>query len=118
MLSFFQKLYTAFCYSFQGIKYAFRTQFAFRTEIFLTIIIVPLAALLSNSAAEIALLLSSWFLVILTELINTAIEITIDRISLERHELSGRAKDIGSAAVLIACINVVVVWGLVVFGGY
>lgn len=108
----------AFHYSFQGIKYAFHTQFAFRTEIFLTIIIIPLAIFLGKSTAEMALLLGSWFLVILTELINTAIEITIDRISLERHELSGRAKDIGSAAVLIACINAVVVWGLVVFGGY
>ncbi len=77
---------------------------------------MPLALWLGNNGLEQALLISVWLLVLMFELVNSAIEAIVDRIGPELHELSGRAKDIGSAAVLVALINAAVVWLLVLRG--
>ncbi len=109
------RLYKATLYSLQGLRAAFRHEAAFREEVFLSIILIPLGVWLGETGVERALLIGSLLLVLIVELINSAIEAVVDRISDERHELSGRAKDVGSAAVLIALINVIVIWSMVLF---
>jgi diacylglycerol kinase (ATP) len=108
-----ERLIRATGYSWAGIKAAYRHEQAFRQEIYLFIIGAPLAVYFGETGVERALLLGSLFIVLIAELGNSAIEAVVDRFGGERHELSGRAKDIGSAAVLIALINVVCVWMLV-----
>lgn len=102
-------------HSANGIKFAVREESSFRQELFLAAILVPIAFLLPVSPVERVLLIGSVLVVLMVELINSAIEAAIDRISLDRHRLSKRAKDIGSAAVLIALINVLCTWSLVLF---
>ena len=82
----------------------------------LAAILIPVALFLPASGVGKALMVASVLLVLLVELLNSAVEATVDRISLENHQLAKRAKDIGSAAVLVSLVNVVVVWGLVLFG--
>ena len=82
----------------------------------LAAVLIPAALFCGRTGTEKALLIACVLLVLIVELINSAVEAVVDRVSLERHELAGRAKDIGSAAVLIALINLAVVWGLVLFG--
>jgi len=89
-------------YSLQGLKSAFKNETAFRHECFLACILIPLAFWLGDTKIEIALMISSVLLVMAVELLNSAVEAVVDRIGTERHELSGRAKDQGSAAVFIA----------------
>ncbi len=108
-----RRLIKATGYSLQGLAAAFRHETAFRQEVGLTVILVPLALWLGQTGLEQALLISVWVLVLLFELINSAIEAVVDRIGPEIHELSGRAKDIGSAAVLVALVNAAAVWLLV-----
>jgi len=103
-------------YSWAGLKAAFKNEAAFRQELALFIILTPLALWLGDSGVEQALLIGSLFLVLIVELVNSAIEAVVDRFGGELHELSGRAKDIGSAAVLVAIVNVFVVWLLVIAG--
>ena len=103
-------------YSWAGLKAAFKNEAAFRQELALFIILTPLALWLGDSGVERALLIGSLFLVLIVELFNSEIEAVVDRFGGELHELSGRAKDIGSAAVLVAIINVFVVWLLVIAG--
>lgn len=110
-----KRLIKAFSYSFQGIRAAFKNEAAFRQEVFLSFILVPLGLWLGDNGLERAVLVGSLFLVMITELINSGIEAVVDRVGVEHHELSGRAKDVGSAAVLIALINVTVVWILILF---
>ena len=100
-------------YSMAGLTAAFKHEAAFRQELALCLLMIPLAIWLGSNGIERALLIGSLLLVLLIELINSAIEAVVDRLGNERHELSGRAKDIGSAAVLIALLNVIIVWGLV-----
>lgn len=107
------RLVNAFKYSCAGLKEAYRNEDAFRTEVSLAIILIPLAFLLDHEMLGRALMIASVMLVIIVELVNSAIEATVDRISLDDHNLAKRAKDIGSAAVLISLINLVVVWVLV-----
>ena len=95
---------------------AWRHEQAFRQEAAVLIVLAPAALWLGRSGVERALLLGSWLLVIIVELINTAIESAIDRIGPERHELAGRAKDLGSAGVFCAIALAVVVWVLILFG--
>ncbi|MDU8925321.1 diacylglycerol kinase [Pasteurellaceae bacterium LIM206] len=97
-------------YSMQGLKSAFKNEAAFRHEVALGVILVPLALWLANSKVELILMIGGYLLILLTELLNSAIEAAVDRIGKERHELSGRAKDQGSAAVLIAIVNCAMVW--------
>jgi len=100
-------------YSLQGLAAAFRHETAFKQEVGLTVVLLPLAMWLGQSGLEQALLIAVWILVLLFELMNSAIEAVVDRIGPEQHELSGRAKDVGSAAVMVALLNAVIVWLLV-----
>jgi diacylglycerol kinase (ATP) len=106
------RLIKAFRFSCQGLNAAFVSEAAFRQEVIFTIILIPLGLYLGNSDFERALLISVVILVLIVELINSGIEAIVDRISTEKHELSGMAKDVGSAAVLLSLVNVVV-WALV-----
>jgi len=108
-----ERLFKALGFSMQGLTAAFRNEAAFRQEIYLSIALVPLGIYLGETGAERALLVSVLFLVLITELINSGMEAVVDRFGGEHHELSGRAKDIASAAVLISLINVLIVWGCV-----
>ncbi len=110
-----KRLFKAFGFSMQGLTAAFKNEAAFRQEIYLSIILVPLGFYLGETGVEIALLVSVILLVLITELMNSGVEAVVDRFGEEQHELSGRAKDVASAAVLIALLNVVLVWGCVLF---
>ena len=110
-----RRLFNALGYSAEGFKAAYKHEDAFRQEVLLSIILTPLAFYLGNNAIEIALMVASVLLVLIVELLNSAIEAVVDRVSIERHELAKRAKDIGSAAVFIALLVVVVVWCLILF---
>lgn len=111
----FTRLINAAGYSLQGLKAAFKHEAAFRQEVLLMIVAVVLAIWLDVSQVERVLLIGSVGLVMIVELINSAVEAIVDRIGKERHELSGRAKDIGSAAVLCALILAGYVWISIVF---
>jgi diacylglycerol kinase (ATP) len=109
----FVRLWNAFGYSIAGFRAAYKHEDAFRQEVWLAFVLIPLALWLPVTAIAKALMIGSVLLVIIVELLNSAIEATVDRISLENHDLAKRAKDIGSSAVLVSLINVCVVWGLV-----
>jgi diacylglycerol kinase (ATP) len=111
-----RRLFNAFFYTLDGLSAAYRHEDAFRQEVWLAAIMIPLALFLPVPGLGRALMVASVLLVLIVELINSAIEAAIDRISLENHSLSKRAKDIGSAAVMIALINVIVTWALVMLG--
>jgi diacylglycerol kinase (ATP) len=111
-----KRVWNALFYSIDGMRAAFRHEDAFRQEVFLAAILIPAAFFTPASGLGKALMMAVVLLVLIVELLNSAIEAAVDRISLENHTLAKRAKDIGSAAVLLALINVPVVWGLVLFG--
>lgn len=113
-----ERIIKATGYSWQGLKAAYKNEAAFRQEIFLAIILVPLGIWLGQTGPEKALLVSSVILVLIVELLNSGLEVIVDRIGDEQHKLSGRAKDIGSAAVFISLCNVLVVWCLVLIDIY
>jgi diacylglycerol kinase (ATP) len=108
-----RRLLNAFGYSMAGFRAAYQHEDAFRQEARLALVLIPLALWLPVGLTGKALMIGSVLLVIIVELINSAVEATVDRISLERHDLAKRAKDIGSAAVLVSLINAVVIWSLV-----
>jgi diacylglycerol kinase (ATP) len=108
------RVFKAFGYSMAGLKAAWFNEAAFRQEVLLCFVLIPLAFWLGENGIERALLISSLFLVLLTELLNSAIEAVADRICQEEHPLIKQAKDIGSAAVFIALCYSVVVWALVI----
>jgi len=97
-------------YSFQGLRHAWANEAAFRYEIYVLAVALPAAWMLSQSAAERALMIGSVLLVVVVELINSAIETTVDRVSIDRHELSGHAKDMASAAVFVSIVLAAIVW--------
>lgn len=111
------RLWYATRYSLQGIRAAYRSEAAFRQELALAALLIPLAVVLAALSpvtwTQCALLIASVLLILLVELINSAIESVVDRISGERHALSKRAKDAGSAAVLVTLVTCAVVWTLV-----
>lgn len=109
------RLVNAFGYSVDGFKAAFKHEDAFRQEVFLVIVLVPLGLYLGKTGVEKALLVAVVLLVMIVELFNSAIEAAVDHTSLERHPLAKRAKDIGSAAVFLALTIAASVWGLVLF---
>jgi len=109
----FTRIIKAAGYSWAGLKAAFKHEAAFRQELALCLMMIPLGVWLGQTGVERALLIGSLLLVLIVELLNSAIEAVVDRFGGEQHELSGRAKDIGSAAVFIALLNVAIVWGLV-----
>ena len=101
-------------YSVQGLKSAVKYETAFRHELFCCLFMIPLALWLGD-AVEKALMIGSVLLVLVVELLNSAIEAVVDRIGTERHELSGRAKDQGSAAVFVALVIVAITWAFMLF---
>ena len=101
--------------SMQGFAASWKHESAFRQESVLALLSVPVAAWLASSVSQFALLVSVWCLVLVVELLNSAIESLTDRVSLERHELSGRAKDMGSAAVFVSLVIVALVWGAALY---
>lgn len=110
------RIRNALFYSFAGLKAAYDYEDAFRQEVWLAAFLIPAAIFLPVPPIGRALMIGSVLLVLIVELLNSAVEAAIDRIGLENHRLSKRAKDIGSAAVLIALINVAVIWSSVVLG--
>ena len=108
-----RRLLNAFGYSLAGFRAAYKHEDAFRQEALLAAILIPLAFWLPVNMTGRALMIGSVLLVIIVELLNSAIEATVDRISLDSHDLAKRAKDIGSAAVLVSLVNATVIWVLV-----
>ncbi len=107
------RIIRAFGYSMRGLVATLRHESAFRQEMVLFLLMAPLAVWLGHDGIERAVLIGSLFVVLITELLNSAVESVVDRVGSERHELSGRAKDMGSAAVLLSLLNVIVIWALV-----
>lgn len=107
------RLGRAFCYSMQGFAATWKNEAAFRQEVVLALVMLPPGLWFAHTVIERILLFASVFLVLIVELLNSAIEAAIDRISPERHELSKVAKDSGSAAVLLSLINVIFIWSLI-----
>ena len=111
-----RRVWNALHYSLDGLQAAYRHEEAFRQEAWLALLMIPLALWLGEGAVERVLMIGSVLLVLIVELLNSAIEAVVDRVSLENHRLAKRAKDIGSAAVLISLIQVLVVWTCVLLG--
>ena len=111
-----RRIWNAFFYSLEGLRAAFRHEDAFRQEVFLAAILVPAVFFLPAGGTGKALMIGAVLLVLIVELLNSAVEAAVDRTSVENHPLAKRAKDIGSAAVFIALVNVPVVWVLVLLG--
>ena len=109
-------LLNAIKYSLMGLGTAIRKEAAFQQELIVLFIVIPLGLLLGKTGVERALLIGSWLFVIVIELINSAIEATVDRVGFEHHKLSGRAKDFGSASVFLAILLAVVIWMLILLG--
>ena len=105
----------AFIYTFAGLKAGWKNELAFRGEVVVAIIMVPLGIWLGRTAVEQALLIASILLILLTELLNSALEAVVDRIGPQRHELSKRAKDMGSAAAFIAMVTAALVWIIIAY---
>ncbi|MFZ3018642.1 MAG: diacylglycerol kinase [Gallionella sp.] len=110
-----RRLWNAFGYSLDGFRAAYKHEDAFRQEVLLAAVLIPLALWMPVGPLAKTLMIASVLLVIIVELLNSAIEATVDRISLDNHDLAKRAKDIGSAAVLVSLANTVVVWGLMLW---
>jgi diacylglycerol kinase (ATP) len=110
-----RRLINAFGYSLDGLRAAYLNEDAFRQEVRLALLLIPLALVLGRTSIERALMIACVLLVIVVELLNSAVEATVDRISLDHHLLAKRAKDIGSAAVLLSLLNLFVVWALILW---
>lgn len=105
----------AFGFSIAGLRAAYRKESAFRQELILTIVLVPLGLWLGRNGVERILLIGSILLVLIVELLNSAIEATVDRGGKDWDKLAGRAKDMGSAAVLIALLLLALTWGFILY---
>jgi diacylglycerol kinase (ATP) len=110
-----RRILRATIYSAQGFAHAWKHEAAFRQEATLTIVLIPIAIWLGQTIVERALLIGVCLLVLIVEFLNSAVEATIDRVGGEQHELSGRAKDLGSAAVFVSLLLVVLVWVAVAY---
>ena len=110
----YRRLVGATLNSGRGLRQAILTEEAFQVYVFLSVLLVPLAFIIAADYVQLILLFGSIFLVLITELLNTAVEAVVDRVGLDRHELSGRAKDMGLAAVSLSIILFFVVWGIIV----
>ncbi len=110
------RLIRAYTCSLQGLCFAWRNEEAFRLEVLGALVLIPLAFWWGDTGVERCLLIGSVFLVLIVELLNSAVETVVDRVGTEHNELSGMAKDIGSAAVFLTLIFVPVVWGLIFMG--
>lgn len=112
----FRRLFSALGYSLAGLRAAFLGEAAFRQLVLLSAVLIPLAFFLPVSRGERALMVAVCLLSLIVELFNSAIEAVVDRVSLERHPLSKNAKDMGSAAQMIALLLIAAVWGLILLG--
>ena len=108
-----RRLINAFGYSVAGTLAAFKHEDAFRQEVILAVILTPVALYYGETPVDQALMISSLLFIIVVELLNSAVEATVDRISVKRHKLAKRAKDIGSAAVFFSLINAATIWFLI-----
>jgi diacylglycerol kinase (ATP) len=108
----------AFGYSMKGFAATWKYEAAFRQEVGLAVILTPVAFWLAQTHIELILLLASVFWVLMAELANSSVEAVVDRTGSERHELSGRAKDIGSALVFMSLVLLALVWGIVAFNRF
>lgn len=109
------RLWNALGYSREGLQATWEHEAAFREEVLLALVLVPLGLYLGHSGVEKALLVGSVLLVLIVEILNSALESIVDRVSLERHPLAKRTKDQGSAAVLLALAVTALVWGCILF---
>jgi diacylglycerol kinase (ATP) len=107
------RLLRAFGYSFQGFRHAWREEAAFRQEVTLSMLVIPLGLYLGHSGVERALLVSPMLLILVVEILNSAVEAVVDRSGTERHPLAGMAKDMGSAAVMLSFALLGTVWLLI-----
>jgi len=114
----FTRMYKAFYYSYRGFKVVLRGEAAFQQEFVSALVLLPIACLLNVTTAERVLLIFSVVLVLIVEILNTAVEAVVDRVGREEHELAGQAKDLGSAAVLLSIMLWVVVWSMILFENY
>lgn len=108
-----RRIVNATFFSLAGLRAAWRGEAAFRQESLLCAVLIPAAFWLGTTAVERSLLIGTCLLVLVVELLNSGIEAVVDRVGAEHHELSGQAKDLGSAAVLLSLVLVLVVWGLI-----
>ena len=108
----------ALIWSMAGLKAAWIHELAFRSQVVVIAIMLPIGFWLGRNAVEWALLLGSCMLVLIIELLNSALETIVDRVGRETHELSGRAKDLGSAAAFFSMLTAVVIWGLIAYGRF
>lgn len=102
-------------YSWRGLRAAFRKEAAFRQELLMFVVLAPLGVWLGQTGVQRALLVGSLLIVLLAELLNSALESIVDRVGDEWHKLSGRAKDMGSAAVLVSLVNAAAVWAFLLY---
>ncbi len=108
-----KRLMNAFRYSKEGFRKCFKYEEAFRQEVFASFVFVPLGIWLGETGVERAILVGAWMMVLIVELLNSAVEANVDRVGLEPHKLSARAKDIASAAVLTSLTMAATVWALI-----
>ena len=109
------RLLLALKYSIAGLRDAARYEVAFRQEVIVVTVLVPVAFVVGDSGLEWALLIGALILVLIVELLNSALETVVDRIGLESNDLSRRAKDLAAAGVLLSLVHAAVVWGLIIF---
>ncbi|MBC53048.1 MAG: diacylglycerol kinase [Gammaproteobacteria bacterium] len=110
-----KRLIHATRYSCQGLRALWQQEAAFRQEVALSLLLTPVIIMVDVTPAERALLVAALLLILITEILNTAVEVVIDRIGHEKHELSGRAKDMGSAAVMFSLIGAAIIWGIILW---
>ena len=108
------RIFKATVWSMQGLRAAWLHESSFRLEVYLFVVLAPLACWLARTPIELVLMIGSMLLVLSIELLNSAVEAVIERYGAEFHELAGRAKDMGSAAVFVVMVNVVLTWGAIV----
>jgi len=109
------RIWAATVYSAEGLRACFRSEEAFRIESILSVFLIPLAVILGETALETAMLLFPIVLVLLVELLNSAVEAVVDRVSLDYHELSKKAKDIASGAVFVSLMTFLLIWSVLLF---
>jgi len=112
------RAWRALGYSLKGLRSCYKHESAFRQETTISLVVIPLGLWLGEGGVEKALLVSSWVLVLIVELLNSAVEAAVDRFGPEHHKLSGRAKDVASAAVFLSISMGLLVWGLILWPRY
>ncbi len=113
-----RRIFNAFGYSMAGLHACFKNEEAFRQEVVVSLVMIPLGLWLGNDGVERALLVCGVLFVLIVELLNSAIEANVDRVGMERHTLSKQAKDIASAAVFLSIVMALFIWGLILIPRY